>query len=641
MALGGNHLDFNQIVSIMRQRISQDANLLRYMVAIRDRYNGDVMVPLNDVQAQRPLEPPVPRLIQEAIDHTAMRANSWDPRIFCPAQTDSEASDKMAHRRRRSLYGAWHQNYMDQKLYRAYRHFVGYGTFSFMVMPDDTLQSATINLRDPLTTYPELIAPDDIRPPLNVGYVFGHSAAWIKARYPGAYDSMMAFAQGRDWDTLWDLVEWIDETDVVIGILGPRMPAYAPQEQRPYGYSGYEVARWSNKAGMVPAVTPRRVTLDKILGQVSTLIATTDLFARLTALDIAAAEKAIFPDVAVIGRGQTPPQLISGPWKDGRTGEVNLLTESTIQVLQSAPGPLTAPILDRLEGAIRDTGGIPELYGGQATGGARTGAGMAALGGFAVDPRIAEANSVMGRSLERVNEAYMCVQKGYYPDKKFTFFPGTPGVDETTEIVPSRDYVFQANVVSYPFPGSELSQVSVAISQLVGSKIMSRATGREKHPFIDDAQQEANFIDEEALTDAFQAGVQQQLASGQGVDPTQIARAIQLLRSGKDLVDAWMQSAAEVQASQPPQPGGAPGMGAPPGQPGAGPGGPPGAGAPGAAPGGPGGQVPPQLAQALQQLGARGPGGGPPPQVPEPSPSLMNVRHMAQALNASVQPGAV
>jgi hypothetical protein len=572
-----------------------------------------------------------------------MRANSWTPNIFCPSETHREGDENKALRRRRGLNGAWHENYMEQKLYRAYRHFVGYGTFSFMVMPDDKLQTATIQLRDPLTTYPELIAPDDIRPPINVGYVFGHSSAWIRDRYPEAYLSMMAFAEGRDWDTLWDMVEWIDETDVVIGILGPRMPAYSPQESRPYGYSGYEVARWSNKAGMVPAVTPRRVTLDKILGQVSTLIATTDLFARLTALDIAAAEKAIFPDVAVIGRGAAPPQLISGKWKDGRTGEVNVLTESTVQVLQSAPGPLTGPILDRLEGAIRDTGGIPELYGGQATGGARTGAGMAALGGFAVDPRIAEANSVMGRSLERVNEAYMAVMEGYYPNKKFTFFPGTPGVDETTVITPSEDFAFKANVVSYPFPGSELSQVSVAITQLVGSKLMSRATGRYKHPFIDDAQQEENNIDEEALTDAFQAGVQQQLAGGQG-DPTQLARAIQLMRSGKDMVDAWVQAQAESQAAQQAQ-GGIGGMagGGGPQVPGAAPGGPPGAPGPGAPPGGPagGGGLPPALAQAMQQMGAQGPGGSPAPQIPPPSPSMMNIRHLSQALNSSVQPGAV
>jgi hypothetical protein len=628
-------MDFPTVVSVMRQRISQDAELLKYMVAIRDRYNGEVLVPLADVSAQRPMEPPVPRLIQEAIDHTAMRANSSRPQIFCPSESHSEGKEAQATKRRRSLYGGWHENYMEQKLYRAYRHFVGYGTFSFMVMPDDKLETAVINLRDPLTTYPELIAPDDIRFPINVGYVFGRSAAWIRDRFPVAYEDMMAFAMGRDWDTLWDLVEWIDETDVVIGILGPRMPAYAPQEFRPYGYSGFEVARWPNRAGFCPCVTPRRVTLDRILGQVSTLISTTDLFARLTALDIAAAEKAIFPDVAVIGRGAAPPQLISGPWQDGRTGNVNLLTESTVQVLQSAPGPLTAPILDRLENAIRDSGGIPSLYGGQATGGARTGAGMAALGGFAVDPRIAEANSIMGRSLERVNEAYMAVMEGYYGDKHFTFFPGTPGVDETVEIVPERDYKFKANVVSYAFPGSDASQVSVAITQLVGSKIMSRATGRQKHPFIDDAQQEENNVDEEALTDAFETGLQQQLASGQGVQLPTIARTIQLLRSGRDLVDAYMQATAEDQAAQQAAGGGA-SMGPTPG------GGPPNAGpmGPGGAPG-PGGQLPPQLAAALQQMGAQGQGGSPGPPVPPPSPSLLNTRHMAQALNAQVSPGAV
>jgi hypothetical protein len=258
---------------------------------------------------------------------------------------------------------------------------------------------------------------------------------------------------------------------------------------------------------------------------------------------------------------------------------------------------------------------------------------MAALGGFAVDPRIAEANSIMGRSLERVNEAYMGVMEGYYGDKHFTFFPGTPGVDETVEIVPERDYKFKANVVSYAFPGSDASQVSVAITQLVGSKIMSRATGRQKHPFIDDAQQEENNVDEEALTDAFETGLQQQLASGQGVQLPTIARTIQLLRSGRDLVDAYMQATAEDQAAQQAQGSGMPGAGAP-GQP------PPVSGQPGAAPG-PGGQLPPQLAAALQQMGAQGQGGSPGPPVPPPSPSLLNTRHMAQALNAQVSPGAV
>jgi len=377
---------------------------------------------------------------------------------------------------------------------------------------------------------------------------------------------------------------------------------------------------------MVPAVTPRRVTLDRILGQVSQLIATTDLFARLTALDIAAAEKAIFPAVAIIGKGPTPPQLISGPWQDGRSGNVNLLTESTIEVLQSAPGPLTAPIIDRLENAIRDSGGIPELYGGQATGGARTGAGMAALGGFAVDPRIQEANSIMGRALSRVNEAWMAVNEGYYPDKEFKVFVGMPGVDETTTYVPSKDFVFKGNVVAYPFPGSELSQVSVAVTQLVGSKIMSRRTGRAKHPFIDDGEQEEDNVTIEAFEDAVLAGAQQQAASGQLPMPVAI-RTLQLLKQGHELVDAYATAQNEAQqqaAASGPPPGGPPGMGGV---------------APGA--GGPGGQPSPAVGAALQGLGAQGPGGSPPAAVPAPPPSLLNVRHMAQALSANVAPGAV
>ncbi len=635
-----NDLEFGQIVSIMRQRINQDAELLKYMVEIRDRYNGDIVIPLPDVEGQKPMDPPTPRLIQDAIDHTAMRANSTLPRIDVPALVLGPRGQKQADTVRRALNGKWYETQLQLKLYRAYRHYVGYGAMSFVVFPDDQDQSARIDLRDPLTTYPELRSPDDIRQPKNVGYIFGRSSAWIHEHYPEAWEMVISPSAAAEWDTLWDMVEWIDEERVVIGLMGPRFPAYAPQENKPYGYSGYEIKRWENKAGMVTAVCPRRLTLDKILGQVTTLIKTTDLYARLTALDIAATEKAIFPDIAIISKGQGPPQLIDGVWKDGRTGDVNRLTESVVQILNSSPGPMTAPMLDRLDQAIRDSGGIPELYSGGG-GGMRTGQGISEAGAFSVDPRIQEAQAYMARCLSFVNDSVMATERAYYPRKKFYYFAGLPGVDESGTYIPAEDFDPKIkNIVAYPFPGSDISQVSVALAQLAGADLLSKRTARRKHPFVDDADQEEKNITIETLEEAVLDGMAQQAASGQ-LDLSLAMSALKKIRNGQELVDAFEQAkneAAEQQAQQQQQQ--SPGAVEP-----GGPSSPPGAPAPGGpqqpGAGGPGGQVPPGIQAMLANAGMAGQGGGPAPAVPPPSPSMINVRHMTQALDANISPNAV
>ena len=69
-----------------------------------------------------------------------------------------------------------------------------------------------IELRDPLSTYPEMRTPDDIHCPLNVGFVYGRSPEWIAKRYPETRALMIGSGQ---WNRMWDLVEWIDEDEVL------------------------------------------------------------------------------------------------------------------------------------------------------------------------------------------------------------------------------------------------------------------------------------------------------------------------------------------------------------------------------------------------------------------------------------------
>lgn len=543
-------IPFGQIISIMRQRRSQDTLLISQMIDIRDRYNNDVILPLPTLKDSPELTPPVPRLIAQAIDGTAMRAASPNPTISCPAMNPaSDLSKRRAETRRRRLYASWKENQVRIKLYRSYRHLVGYGTCAWIVLPTDETKTAKIEIRDPLTAYPELRDPSDIRAPKNVGFVYGRSIDWISEHFPRAKEFFYN-AAGKEWDTLWDVVEWVDETEIVIGILGPRMPAYTPQDSRPYEYNGFELARYPNKAGMVPVVVPRRITLDLVMGQMSAMVSTVDLHARLTGLQVVAAERHVFPDLVAISDQNAQAQVNNGNWRDGRTGEINVVTGARgVQYLTTQPNPAIVQTIGQLEEAIRESGGASGMFGGMNPGSLRTGRALDTMGSFAIDPRVEEVQRIEEQALRVLNEAVLCVEKGYYPSARQFCFTGLQGDDEMVEFTPGRDFETAENDVAYPIPGADVSQISVAIAQLVGAGLLSKHTGRVKHPFIDDAELEESKIAQEQIETGVLAAVTQQAASGQVPLPDAV-RVLELLRGGALIENAVMTAQKEAQARQ-------------------------------------------------------------------------------------------
>jgi hypothetical protein len=603
-------IPFDMIVTLMRQRRSQDSILIRQMIDIRDRYNGDIVIPSPDVQDQPTIDPPTPRLITQAIDGTAMTAASSRPVIECPiSNMANDLSKKRSEIRRRMLYGTWFESQMEIKMYRSYRHLAGYGTCSWVVMPDPDRECASIELRDPLTSYPELRAPDDVRDPLNVGYIYGRSADWIQRQYPEKAANFLASAAGRNWDTLWDMVEWIDEDEIVVGVLGPRMPAYSPQDSRPYGYGGFELARWKNRAERVTAVCPRRVTLDRIMGQISAMIGTVDLFTRMSALQVLANEKHVFPDLVVMGRDpNTPPEIVGGSWRDGRSGEANLLNNAAdAKYLESGASPAVEQSLQRLEESIREVGGANPMMAGD-NAGMRTGRGLTTLGSFSVDPRSQEIQILQSYALTELNRISIALTKGYFGDKKFSMFTGLAGDSATVDFVPNKDLDSDLNAVKYPIPGADINQMSVAISQLIGTKLISRRTGRVLHPLVEDPDEEQKLTAIQDMEDSVMAAALQQATTG-AMPLVDQARILTLLQQGMPIAQAVTEAHNEAQTRQAAQ--------APPPTAGQGP-------APGAMPG----------------LGAPGQGAEmqPPPAIPQSGPSLANFRQLAQQLKANPNP---
>ncbi len=603
--------DFDSIISLMRQRRTQDAYLIQAMIENRDRYNGGVVVPMPDVSSLPVANRPGPNFFQEAVDGHARLANAVMAKIECPVKNPgSEHSEGLAALRQGFLYGNWYASQMELKLARAYRHLGAYGTMAMVVMPDDILGRPDIQIRDPLTAYPELRSPDDIRPPKDCGFLFARSAQWLTEHYPNQVPSFLAGVVDKGWDTLWDVVEWIDEDEIVIGVMGPRFPAYSYADARPYGYNALELGRWPNKAGMVPVVAPRRATLDMVMGQLTAMINYSDLYGRMLSLELVATEKAIFPDLAILGRTGDVPTLVGGSWKDGRTGDVNLITNAAVEVIGKEPGPGTIPVLQMIDNHIRGGTGASPMFAGSSAG-MRTGAGVDALGDFAINPMVAESQGHMARALVEVNKAVIAVAKGYFGKKTFVMPLGMSGSRKTVTVVPDRDLDSDVNVVYYEAPGADINRFAVALTQLNATGIISRKTARDKHPLVDDAAEEEQFVALEKLSDATLAAAANEIAQGSPTMTTAVvARAAQYVASGETLYDAFLKAQAEATAQAPA-----------PGTPG------------GASPTGPDGQpLPPGMAQMLaaQGAGPAAPPGGP---IPSANPNLMNLRHVLQGIN--------
>lgn len=541
---------WDEISSIMIQRRRADSVLFAQMVEIRDRYNSDLTIPLPDMAGAPETKALIPQLIHDGIENTALKCASTVPVIECPPTSRSDRARNEADVRRRALYGRWHHNQLTLKLRRAYRQLCGYGTFSITVMPDYKCETAKVTLRDPLTTYPELRNPDDIRCPLNVGYVYGRSSDWIAKNIPSLRGTINTKAQ----ETIWDVVEWIDEDDIVIGVLGPRETVLSPSSAPNQINLGKELHREPNRAGIVPAVVPRRVTLDRIAGQLNQIVPMVDWGARLMALEVMAVERAVFPDMAIFSDNQMPAMISDNQWKDGRTGEVNFVTNAKdIRLLGSTPGSMTDNAIDRLERAGRLSGGVNATQSGEMSGAIRSGRILDAMGAMSIDPRVQELQEIMAYSLAELNCAIGCVERAYFPKARLHVFSGWAGDDSSVDYTPETTFAVTDNYVSYAFPGSDLSQTNIGLSQMVAGGLMSRASARRKHPYIDDAESEERRILIEQVDNSVLAGFQSQVAAGSVplIDAVNIRKK---LSNGKPIAEAiWEadQEARERQAQTP------------------------------------------------------------------------------------------
>jgi hypothetical protein len=561
---------FEEITRIVKDLQMQQGPVLTRMKDILDRYDGDWVLPMPDIDKEPNLPPLTPALVADAVDNMAMRAASVKPVNIFPAidpnKDRGRRSREYAEKRRKIVAATYHSSKWNLARRRYYRQLAAYHTCSLVVLPDFVTGLPKIEVRDPLGTYVEPQANEELRQPEYVAFVTRHSAEYLRRIYPQARQENGGPIHKDDYRELWDCVEWYDLDQTVFGIIGPVWDDRRMSNERPWITPWQQLSpSYPNRIGQSPAVVPHNVSLGRIASRIGSMLGSVDLQARLMALDILAQEKAIWPDMYAIGRAGGMPRIIGGTWKDGREGDINLLQDvESIGQIRSTPDIRTSQVIDRLERNFRTSTGLLPQFGGETYGALRTGRGIDALTGMALDPRIQELHEISEAWLPHLNAVILETYKAYWPDKKFSMYSGWPGDKGIVEFTPKEHIETTDNTVSYNLPGADVIQQTQILGSLRGAKAISGRTFRAMHPYIDDPEAEEKLVQDEDFDEALRQSILQKLLTGEM--PLVVSALIKkYVAEGLDIFDAVVKADEEVrarQASQAPEP--PPGMAASP-----------------------------------------------------------------------------
>ena len=540
------------------------------MRTLRDYYNGDVIVPLPELNSDE--QSAVANLLAQGLDQTAMRIASTRPDIYCPPLDPArKRSRDNSDIKRKALFGWWENSRMDLQLAKRARYLIGYSNTVSQLRWNDESGCPEWHLRDPLTAYPAtLLGVDDMRPR---DCIFGYERplGWLHNNYPDVGRVFQADSDSGP-DTAIELIEYVGEDEtVLIAMRGPiNTGLFATSTYGADDNLVVELERVPNRLGQTPVVIAQRISLDSAQGQFDGILGMYQMQARLMALEVIAVQKGVFPDTWLVGRAGETPQIVNPA--DGLTGEVGVIRGGDLRDMQMQPGYMTNPAIDRLERAQRLTAGIPPEFGGESSTNIRTGRRGDAVLSAAVDFPVQEAQRIMARALQEENKLAIDMAKEYAGNKGKTFYVTTKNAKGPVEYTPNVNFDSTENVVTYSQAGADVNNLVIGGGQRVGMGTMSKRSFMSIDPLIEDPEFEHDSVIAEQLESALLTSIQQQAAEGV-IPPADLARIMDLVANNQlelaQAVDRVQKEAQERQAKQvdaaapEAQPGlAAPGMGA-------------------------------------------------------------------------------
>jgi hypothetical protein len=395
-----------QIVSLYNSRRESQGPVLKRMREIRDLANGDVVIPLSELD--RNARTNVANLLVQGLDQTSMRIASTMPMPFFPPMKQGNAdSQEMARLRKKIILSYWDQNKMGVKMRRRARHFLAYSSAPVILKPNFKNLQPTWSVRNPLDTYPAPAEDPDNFVPEDCIFTYTKPAQWLINNYGDKVIGKLRMGKVR-FDTKFTLLEYIDGEEIVVCAMGAENSASLTPIERA-GIETVELERMPNRTGMPLTVIPQRISLDTPRGQYDGVLGMYFTRARLQALTEIAIERGIFPDEYLVARAGENPEIIQVA--DGKTGQLGVVKGGDIQQLQTNPGYKTDTALDRLERQERLEGAIPAEFGGESGSNIRTGRRGENVLSATVDFRVQEAQAVFEQALYEEDKIAIAIEK--------------------------------------------------------------------------------------------------------------------------------------------------------------------------------------------------------------------------------------
>ena len=500
----------DEIVELYHQRRLAAGPVHEQMRRVRDLANGDVVVPLNELD--RNAKTNVANLLVQGLDQMSMRVSSTMPSpYFPPVKEGSENAKKYARMRKKAMLGFWDENRMQMKLRRRARHLLAYSSAPVFIKPDFATLTPKWVVRNPLDTFAAPMEDDEVVPE-NCIFTSRVSASWLLNNYGPLVADQLRF--GRvDSDARYTLLEYVCGESMQLIVLGAEDNPELTQSERA-GLEAILLEAIPNRTGMPLAVVPKRITLDKPRGQFDGVLGMYYTRARLQALTEIAIERGIFPEEYLVARPGENPEIMQ--LADGKSGILGVVKGGDIQQLQLNPGYKTDTALDRLERQERLEGAIPAEFGGESATNIRTGRRGEAVLSATVDYRVQEAQETFANSLLHEDKIAIALEKAYWGDMPKTFFLSGRTTQGQETYTPNKVWQTDFHYVAYSAAGSDVNSLIIGLGQRLGVGLMSKESAREADPLISDPDLEHDRIIAEGVEAALLSSIQQQAANPQG-----------------------------------------------------------------------------------------------------------------------------
>jgi hypothetical protein len=521
-------LSAEEIVELYSSRRKAAGPLKEQMRRVRDLANGDVIVPLNELDKNA--KSSVANLLVQGLDQMSMRVASTMPSpFFPPVKEGQEKAKQMARQKRQAMLAIWDGNRMQQKMRRRARHLLAYSQSPVIIKPNFRTMQPQWTVRNPLDTYAAPVEDPDDPVPYDCIFAYYVTASWLLRTYGSQVAAQLGMGK-VDPDQKYVMLEYVSPEAIQLVAAGSAVNDDTFDTDT-IGYGNYSATLLEsipNRTGLPLVVMPNRITLDRPRGQFDGVLGMYYTRARLQALTEIAIERGIFPDEYLVARTGENPEILS--LADGKTGQLGVVKGGDITQQQINPGYKTDIALDRLERQERLEGSIPAEFGGESGTNIRTGRRGDAILSATIDYRVQEAQSIFEASLIEEDKIAIAIERGYWGQFQKSFYIPGRSAGGMSLYVPNKLWDNDFHYVTYSAAGSDVNGLIVGLGQRLGTGLMSKESAREADPLIADPDLEHDRIVQEGVEAALLASIQQQAVDPNGpYQPEDLAYLVKLV----------------------------------------------------------------------------------------------------------------